>query len=61
MKQKKGVPKDFSLADASKTGTLTEYAFFDKVRFATTVLINCNCHFGLKPHIINVVPLIYLI
>ncbi|KAH9508489.1 Paired amphipathic helix protein Sin3a [Bulinus truncatus] len=32
--KKKGVPKDFSLADASKTGTLTEYAFFDKVRKA---------------------------
>ncbi|CAG5127144.1 unnamed protein product, partial [Candidula unifasciata] len=28
------VPKDFSLADASKTGSLTEYAFFDKVRKA---------------------------
>ena len=28
----KKLPKDFnSLADASKTGSLTEYAFFDKV------------------------------
>ncbi|KAK3764797.1 hypothetical protein RRG08_046433 [Elysia crispata] len=32
---KKKLPKDFnSLADASKTGSLTEYAFFDKVRKA---------------------------
>ncbi|RUS78096.1 hypothetical protein EGW08_014140, partial [Elysia chlorotica] len=32
---KKKPPKDFnSLADASKTGSLTEYAFFDKVRKA---------------------------
>ncbi|GFO40615.1 paired amphipathic helix protein sin3a [Plakobranchus ocellatus] len=31
----KKLPKDFSsLADASKTGSLTEYAFFDKVRKA---------------------------
>ena len=37
--KKKGVPKDLSLADASKTGTLTEYAFFDKVILLLIIII----------------------
>jgi len=50
-----GGNKEFSLADAGKYGTLSEYAFFDKVRYRVlSSFISCYC----LTYLLNFFPLV---
>ena len=40
-KMKADVPKDISLAEAGKYGSLTDFAFFDKVCLSVVTCLSC--------------------